>query len=422
MQMALVVLPLEAAFAAEPVPEPPRVPMAIFADEARGPCATGTSEAMWTDASRKDPSTADPDDLRKLMVQVWYPAEASVKSRRAPYALHPGLYAEGQWVRKLSRAETLSTLDAPLAPQPRKFPVIIYSHGREFPHFSGTFQTEFLASHGYVVVAIGHTGVNGLRRFPDGTSYKEDGHRYSTQYTAATALSEPQRKLSPREQFELLWAGADLSLYVQDVSFVLDRLQALDTDRRDRFHGRLDLGRIGMLGWSLGGIIAFQAARSQPRIKAAVNLDGWPFGWLGPNGVVTRGSERPLLLMNGRPGSLEAPEVQVEAADQELLAAAQTYYWTMLRRSTADWYRVGIRGASHMSFSDFFLFEEAEPEAIDPRQAHRIINEYTLEFFDKYLRESPRTPLLSGTKRYPEVELMRSPAPKASDTSRPLQR
>jgi dienelactone hydrolase len=45
--------------------------------------------------------------------------------------------------------------------------------------------------------------------------------------------------------------------------------------RADRFYRRLDLESVGALGWSLGGVLALQASRDEPRIKAAVNLDGW---------------------------------------------------------------------------------------------------------------------------------------------------
>lgn len=419
LRLLIAVLPLSSASADESTPETFRVPAQVLAGEARGAYPTGTFEALWVDAHRKDPSTANPDDPRKLMVQVWYPAAVSKETCHAPYALHPELYASDHWVRRLAHLETLSCVDAPLAASPRRFPVLLYSHGREFPHFSGTFQTEFLASQGYVVVAIGHSGVNGVRRFTDGTNYEEDGQRYSAQYAAATALSAKERELSSREQFELLWARADLGLYLQDVSFVLNHLAALDAESRDRFHGRLDLKRVGMLGWSLGGIIAFQATRTEPRIQAAVNLDGWPFGWLGENGVVTRGSERPLLLMNGKASTASTPEIEIEAGDEELRSAAETYYWTMLRRSTRGWYRVGVRGASHMNFSDFTLFEPQSPEAINPHQAHLIVNAYTLEFFDKYLRRRERTPLLDGTERYPETELLHG---KASALDAPIAR
>ncbi|MBL8265827.1 alpha/beta hydrolase family protein [Steroidobacter sp.] len=406
MRVTLLLLSALVALNAYAASEPYHVPEQLFAGEPRGPYQTGTFEELWVDEQRDDPSTAAKDQ-RKLMVQVWYPAVFSGKPRRAPYALQPGLYAAGSLASRAAGVETQSVIDAAVVSQPQRLPVLIYSHGRELPQFSATFQTEFLASHGYVVVAVGHSGVNGIERFPDGTAYREDGVRYSAQYGASTVLTEAEQKLSSRDQFELIWARADLSLYVQDVRFVLDRLAVVAADRRHRLCGRLDLERVGALGWSLGGIVAFQATRTEPRIKAAANFDGWPFGWLGANGVVTQGSPRPLLLMNGMWGGLDTSEVAIDAGDRELAHAAETYYWTMLRRSTADWYRVNVNRASHLNFSDLPLFEPEVAEDINPRLAHRIVNNYTLEFFDKYLRGSEATPLLEGTRKYPEARLLR---------------
>ncbi len=390
-----------------------RVPAQVFAGEPRGPYETGTFEELWINEAQEDPSTAVPHDKRKVMVQVWYPATLPKSPRRAPYAISPQLYAPDHWARKLGHVRTQSVLDAPVALQPVRFPILVYNHGGSNPHFSGTFQTEFLASHGYVVVSIGHSGANGIRRFPDGTAYESD----DTQSAAKPPTGE---RLSPRDEYEYRWAHSDLSLYINDVSFVLDRLAALDANRKHRFYRRLDLDRVGSLGWSLGGYISLQASREEPRIKAAANLDGWPYGLMGSTGVVTRGSERPVLLMFARTEleSLPYPGGEVDAGQVELGLAISTYYWTMLRRSTADWYYVTIARTNHSHFSDRPLFEPANPQNLHPRAVHAIINAYTLEFFDKYVRDNRvDTPLLSGIKCFPEAMLLR-PKKAQSDVPR----
>jgi dienelactone hydrolase len=63
--------------------------------------------------------------------------------------------------------------------------------------------------------------------------------------------------------------------YARDASAGLDRLAALhngDSDRR--FAHRLNLEQTGILGYSFGGAVAAQATRMDPRLEAAVNLDG----------------------------------------------------------------------------------------------------------------------------------------------------
>lgn len=58
--------------------------------------------------------------------------------------------------------------------------------------------------------------------------------------------------------------------------------------------GSLDLFRVGMFGWSLGGAASAQAMHDDPRIKAAVNMDGTFWGPLAQEGV-----NRPFLLLTG---------------------------------------------------------------------------------------------------------------------------
>ncbi len=397
-----------AANAAQPVadaePGSFHVPSQPFAGEPRGPYETGTFEEQWVDGAREDPSTSDPHDKRKVIVQVWYPAAPPKNARLAPYAISPQLYGKNHWVHGLAHVQTRSIPGAPLAAQPGRFPILIYNHGGLHPHFSATFQTEFLASQGYVVVSIGHPGANEIERFPDGTPYSNDGAQWMVQPAGA-------RELPPRERWEYSWAKSDIHPFVEDVRFVLDRLERLNAAPRDRLHQRLDLDRVGTLGWSLGGMVALQAAREDSRIKAAANLDGWPFGLLGPDGVVTRGSDTPILLMFG--GGYDSghaprdPAEKVNAAEMEAGFAAATYYWSLLRRSTADWYHVTLERANHEHFSDVVLFRQSDARELHPRAAHAIVNAYTLAFFDRYVRGTESgAPLLSVKQQFPEATLL----------------
>ncbi|MBL8271468.1 alpha/beta hydrolase family protein [Steroidobacter sp.] len=381
-----------------------RVPTQVFAGEPRGPYQTGTFQELWVNTAQDDPSTADPNDKRKMMVQVWYPASPPANAKRAPYAINPQLYAKDHWVQKLSHVQTQSVLNAPLVASPRRLPILLYNHGNTQPHFSATFQTEFLASQGYVVVAIDHPGSSNIERFLDGTSYRNDGQKWQARPNQAG------RGLN-REALEYGFANSDISLFVKDMSFVLDRLTALHADPKSRFHQRLDLERVGALGWSLGGVASLQASRDDARIKAAADLDGWAHGIAGPKGVVTLGSERPVLLMfnpfNAGLATPPQPGGEVDAGYIEAYTSAALHFWQLLHRSTNDWYHLTIARTHHGTFSDMPLFEPASTNDLHPRAAHAIINAYTLEFFDRYVRGVEKTPLLSGETNYPEVTLLR---------------
>lgn len=389
----------------------------LFAGDARGPYATGTLEALWVNDALDDTSTADPDDKRKVLVQVWYPATVRDGMPRAPYAIQPQLYGKDSWIHRFADVDTGSVIGAPVAEElvadvPRRLPVLIYNHGNGNPHFSATFQTQFLASHGYVVVAIGHPGANGIERYPDGTPYRNDGRK-------ALASRPSDRNDLSREAFEYAFTQSDLGLFVQDIGFVIDRLTLLDADPAHLLHQRLDLDRIGALGWSLGGVLSLQAGRDEPRIKAVANLDGWPYGLMGANGVVTNGSARPMLLMfcpanSGTtltvfPGGKVGTGGEIDAEGVEAATATETYVWSMLRRSRADWYHVTIDRTHHGHFSDVTLLPGAShPADLHPRAAHAIINAYVLAFFNRHVREGGEaSPLLSGEQGFPEARLLR---------------
>jgi len=332
------------------------------------------------------------------MVQIWYPAEYAKTEGPAPYVLSPGLYTQEtqqKWIAITEGAVTGSVLNAkPAAGAP--FPVVIYNPGAGNPHFTGTYQTEFLASHGYVVVAIGHTGLTGIARFPDGTAY--------TPRPDAPGFMLPPgqtRGLNAVEQYEAREQNAYVNvmpLQLGDISFVLDQLSGLNAQKGGRFYGRLDLERVASLGFSLGGALSLQAARDEPRVKAAVNLDGWLY-----TDVSRTGLNKPVLILHG-----VSPSDPVPPERRELNLIAESRFWRMLRQTRADWFDVTITGAVHRYFSDRTLFSPPEAQYLPPRRVHQITNLYVLEFFDHYLKGAPLGPLLSGQEKLPETSLIRN--------------
>jgi predicted dienelactone hydrolase len=389
------------AFAADGAVSEYRIPEQLFSGEARGPHRTGTFEELWVDPQRDDPTTSSPLDRRHLMVQVWYPATFKGDPQRAVYALNAELYprdARSPLPDRAKSVRTTSVLNAPLIATPHRLPVLIYNPGAGYPPYSATFQTEFLASHGYVVVSVGHTDVTGIRRFPDGYVYRRDRNMPGID-------NERRRSMTASEQLGS-WikqiSGWQTSLHVEDISFVLDRLQSMATTRGSFFYQRLDFDRVGALGWSLGGAASIQASRDDPRIKAAANFDGRLY-----TDAANTGTRRPLLQMHAERRRTDTPT----PAERETQLLGDSLFWRLYSQSAADWYDLTLNGASHRHFSDATLMEPLEPGYMHPRLAHDITNAFTLEFFDKYLRGRVVTPLLSGSMRFADTELMRSDAP-----------
>ena len=119
-------------------------------------------------------------------------------------------------------------------------PLLVYSHGFMSMHSEGAYLAEFLASHGYVVVAVD---------FPL-TNYFAAGDP-----TLNDVINQPG-----------------------DVTAVLNRVLERNTKKGDTLFQQIDLNRIGVIGLSLGGmtteLVSFDPRYRDTRIKAAVSIAG----------------------------------------------------------------------------------------------------------------------------------------------------
>lgn len=113
---------------AEPTVEvPPRAD-----PDASGPYGIGVQTLEFTDARGKD-----------MVAEIWYPATVSPDSTPDPYPEIPITLN----AHRKARADTRG------AP----YPLVAFSHGMGGIRYQSAFLCEFLASHGYVVVAMDHT-------------------------------------------------------------------------------------------------------------------------------------------------------------------------------------------------------------------------------------------------------------------------
>jgi predicted dienelactone hydrolase len=365
----------------------PRIPERPFTRPS-GPYPVGTREFFWTDSTRGEPYTRDSTDHRRVVVQVWYPAGPARDTVPALYLERPGEFASrmGAWAAR--KARTNSVLDAPLANSDSGYPVLVYNHGGAWTRWSATYATEWLASYGYVVFSIEHFGFNQTVKYPDGSPFKAD----TLNFPAETGDKEKDALAS--------WAFLDDPVFLiwkADTRFVLDQIEAQNR-AAGPFQGRLDLTRIGMFGWSIGGALAVQMSAADPRVKAAVNHDGQLFG-----DVRERGTSRPIMqIHHGADDALDYPDKDRPAV-RKMMALVASWDSTARDRSTGDWYDVTIAGTDHGNFSDLTLFYPRGKDRVDPKRAHQIIDAYTLAFFDRYLREKDSRLLAGGEPTYPET-------------------
>jgi predicted dienelactone hydrolase len=351
-----------------------------------GPYRVGTITAHWVDPSRQEIYSGQANEPRELMVQLWYPTEPTVTTTVAPWLDHvevlgPALAARlnlpPYFLDHLKYVNTQSHRDAPVSSAEARYPVLLFSHGWGGFRAQNTHQVEELASHGYIIAAIDHTYDAAATVFPDGrVALHNDGILTGT---SPAELQQAAARLVDQR------AG--------DLAFVLDQLTQLNAaDPNERFTNRLDLSRVGVFGHSMGGGTTIEFCAHDARCQAALTMDAY----LPPvsTDVYTNGLRQPLLALF----SERWPSAENNRLFNQLFQAPG-----------GDAYHAVIAGTAHYDFSDI---PSLTPIAsllglkgpLSAERVTRIIDDYSLAFFDRYLKQQP-APLLDGpASSFPEVQ------------------
>lgn len=376
----------------------------ITLPEPTGEMPVGVTELHLTDIDRADPWVKD--RKRELMISIWYPATREV-GQKAKYippnaaafydeTVMPTIGVEPGRI-DLSNIGVHASLNAPAEHGEKGWPVIIYSPGGSVPRSLGTINVQELASNGYVVVTIDHTYETTVVEFPEGRIETEQ----LPDFGADTVLKM-------------------MSVRVDDVRFVLDRLEALkegnnpDHAKRELPEGldrALDLSRIGIFGHSAGGATAAQAMYEDERIGAGIDMDG-SMGYLPDHllPVALYGLDRPFLLMNA--GFTDEGEV-----DSHLTAEDRASFWNESSGWKLD---VAIPNGAHYTFTDQqYLLPQISNKlslspqvvqgsvgTVEPEQALAAQRGYIGAFFDMHLKGLPQPLLESPASPYADVEVL----------------
>jgi pimeloyl-ACP methyl ester carboxylesterase len=358
-----------------------------------GPFAIGSVTRHLVDPAREEPLARKPGAHRELMIQVWYPAE-----RSGPAHFYCSRAEMPFKKEHLSRVKTPAAEGVPIARSPGRFPVLIFSPAWKGRRYQNTFQAEELASHGFVVVGLDHPYGTEITVFPDGRSIK-------------TTLSDVFLDFSSQEALDarLRVIECQLRIRTADVRFVLDTLERLDrNDEAGLLAGHLDISRVGIFGHSFGGAVAAEACRLDPRFRAGIDLDGCLFGMTAKEGVI-----RPILIVGGEdsPPPTEALPLTSSLSPQSLGLAYFHANERTLIHSFEEFggYVLQIRGTSHANFCDSPLFSPIRrltgAGPINANRAMKIINDYTLAFFNQILNGESEALLAGPALQYPEARL-----------------
>ena len=320
-----------------------------------GPHQVGTTSFQWFDFER----------LRLVPTTVWYPAIPMGQPKATYLVVIPG------------NAYTNAPQDASGAP----YPVVLFSHGFRGTAVQSITFTEYLASHGYVVAAMDHSG-NTLTDF-----FADD------EKVAEVALERPY-----------------------DVKFAYYKLLEFVTPGTALLSGMMDPERVGVCGHSFGGYTALVVAgavvdvtQAQAACAAGAPSDifcdyvgYWPTGTtvgltppipdlkaaasFAPGGYSAFGDHGldsvsvPALIFGGTLDDTCPVDVEIDPIYQHLPSPKG---------------KAVITDASHMSFTNIcdiplaqqFLADYCDvPGIISEEKGFDIMNTLTVAFFDRYLK------------------------------------
>ena len=334
---------------------------------------------------------------RLLSFQIWYPAQTK-SEEKADYQSTEEVEASANFlgfpffaVSYFSLIESNSYLNASAFPN-KKFPVLLYNHG--YGGFSFVYQTVFedLASHGYIVVSIGHEDESCLLIVEDGVVIA------NTPENELYKSREPELNGSTIGQWQNIILNSDdvnenrnayqemikitplhnesTRLWQSDTKATYAKLEQLNkTDKN--LKGAFDFDAVGAFGHSVGGATAGQLSFTDDFIKAGINLDGFQFGDL-----VNSKLKVPFMFVSSN-----------REGNRYLRASS------FMDNSEADCYQVAIKGFSHDNFTDLKYIMEGNSEMIDLQR--KLIR----SFFDKYLKGN-NIQINTLEVEYPQIKVL----------------
>lgn len=361
-----------------------------------GTFAVGRTIADWVDHASVDTLAPTPGTKREVLVWIWYPAApgSAPPDDYVPAAMRvPPDRAGGSGLMSFLTHDAskvrVHSLRAPaVSPAQPAYPVLILRGGASANVINYSSLAEDLASHGYIVVGLDAPYRTTVVVFPDGRVIER------------TAENNPELYLGERQAARL---NEILAGWTTDIGFAVTRLEQLNaSDPAGTFTGRLDMARLGVFGHSFGGAQAAQFCHDDPRCKAAVDVDGAPFGT-----VIQAGLTQPFMFLLSGHGDPK------DAESREILANIQSIYDRLPPDSRM---RVEIRGANHFLFSDdgalmksralIGALRLAGVVGINGRRQLAVTAYCLRSFFNAHLGRGGPTELNLSSPLYPEIHVL----------------
>lgn len=374
----------------------------------------GTRYFELTDTSRTGLLGAKENEARRLLVRTWYPAGDITGLQPRGYLTDQEtdhtITGVGEQMsapflfQYFKHTQTHAYPDAPVLTSTQKLPVVVYSHGFGIFASQNSALMEELASHGYVVYSIQHTGNAVGTIFANGDVVDLDpaqiAHRSNPE---AMQASDAQKKAFAGKNLDERYEGtmehmknslengdliiASAPIWLGDRQFVMNQLeQGTVPSHIADLAAASDMSRTGQIGMSFGGSTTGGICMVDSRCAAGVNLDGGDFH----STPLQKNIPVPFLMMYS---DFKSVLQFVEADEDTPLRGFNDFSYERpeLAEVRDDVYRFMVKDATHAAFSDFTLFmrdpfKTLFTGAVDGPAMIQIQNDFVLGFFDTYLR------------------------------------
>jgi len=355
-----------------------------------GPYDIGTKTIILVDESRDELYTEKPDEPRTLVVKIWYPADLETDTEPAPWLDHmdvmgPALAAKlnlpSFFLDHVKYAHAYAITDAVVSNAESQYPLLLFSHGWGGFNAQNTFQMEELASNGYIIAAPDHTYGAIATVLPDGRVAQNNPEALPQ----GMGLTDDDFLMAVQVLGDQ-WAG--------DLSFIIDSLEKLESDDpAGELRNRLDFSQIGAMGHSTGGGAAIQFCAMDQRCQVALGMD--PYMDPVSDQIQMQGLKQPYLAMFSEAWAKED-------------GRNNSVFTSFLQNSSGIGYHYYIEETEHYDFTDMPAFSPLASflglkGTLEGEKVSKIINAYTLAFFDRYFKGESSLLLDQLMAEYPEM-------------------
>jgi predicted dienelactone hydrolase len=356
-----------------------------------GPYRVGTSIYEMNDSSRRELYSGK-NEVRRFVVQVWYPAEITSEDVKAPWMTNADVFAPAianfirmpdYFLDHLALVDIPAYQNANFAQADKPFPIILFSHGWKGFNAQNSGQALELASHGYIVVGIQHTYGAITTVFEDGTIAPNNPNALPADE------DDPNYEIIARKLVDQ-WAG--------DMSHVLDQFISSESEAGKFLDQHVDFSRIGVYGHSTGGGAAIQFCGTDPRCKAVLGMD--PFMRPVSAEVIKNGLSQPSFFMFS--------QAWADYADSKNNQLFDEFYPNL----TDNLGVISINGTKHYDFSDLPLLSPIAPQLglkgpLNGKRVTLIVDWYLLDFFEVTLNDIPSDLFNGAFNEYSEVKKLK---------------